>query len=52
MNSDSPYIIRLYDFWSFEKFSYIALEFCEGNLREKLEKTSTEERISYFEQII
>lgn len=39
MNSDSPYIIRLYDFWSFDKYSYIALELCEGNLRDALDKT-------------
>lgn len=34
MNSRSPYIIKLYDFWNENKISYIALELCDGNLRD------------------
>lgn len=52
MNSDCPHIIRLYDFWSVDKYSYIALELCEGNLRERLDKADIQEKISYFEQIV
>ena len=40
MNSESPFIIKLYSFWTLNKHSYIALELCDGNLRERLEKTS------------
>jgi len=40
MNSESPFIIKLYSFWTHNKHSYIALELCDGNLREILEKTS------------
>jgi serine/threonine protein kinase len=52
MNSESPFIIKLYEFWSVEKHSYIALELCDGNLRESLENIKIYEKIEYFEQIV
>lgn len=52
MNSESPNIIRLYDFWNVDKFSYIALELCDGNLRDVLGKITYEEKVCYLEQIV
>lgn len=52
MNSESPYIIRLYEFWNEERHSYIALELCDGNLRDELGRLGLEEKIDYFEQIV
>jgi serine/threonine protein kinase len=40
VNSESQFIIKLYNFWNRGTKSYIALELCDGHLRDILYKLS------------
>jgi serine/threonine protein kinase len=57
INTKSENIIKMYDFWTCNKQSYIVLELCERNLKQELEiqiklKPDRSTLLNYFEQIV